>query len=87
MRNAARNGFYVDEAYQFVFTSAGRLGAAALAAFDARVIDGAVNWIGAVTNVLASFGRRIQTGFVRSYALGVLGGAVLFIALLLVRTR
>jgi hypothetical protein len=31
-------------------------------------------------------GRRLQTGFVRTYAVGVLGGAVLLLAFLVLRT-
>jgi NADH-quinone oxidoreductase subunit L len=42
---------------------------------DARIIDGAVNGIGAAFRALAAVGRRVQTGFVRSYALGFLLGA------------
>lgn len=87
IRTAAARGFYVDDAYQFVFTSAGRLGAAALAVFDTKVVDGFINWIGGVTNVLASAGRRMQTGLVRSYGVGVLGGAVFIVVYLLVRVR
>jgi NADH-quinone oxidoreductase subunit L len=87
IRDAARRGFYIDDAYQFVFTSVGRLGAAALAVFDARVVDGFVNWIGTAMSMLAAFGRRVQTGFVRTYAVGVLAGAVFLILFLIVRVR
>ncbi|MCA1832693.1 MAG: NADH-quinone oxidoreductase subunit L, partial [Actinobacteria bacterium] len=87
IRTAAARGFYIDDAYQFVFTSLGRLGAAGLAVFDTRVIDGFINWIGGVTSVAASLGRRVQTGFVRSYALGVLAGAVFLVLYLVVRVR
>jgi NADH-quinone oxidoreductase subunit L len=43
---------------------------------DARIIDGAVNAIGGGVKLLAEGGRRVQTGFVRSYALAVFLGAV-----------
>ena len=83
----ARNKFYVDEAYQFAFTSLGRLGATALAwVVDLRVIDGVVNQTGVLTARLAAVGRKVQTGFVRTYALAVVGGTVALIALLLGRT-
>ncbi len=84
---AARNRLYIDTAYEFVFTSAGRLGAAALAfVVDARWIDGIVNNVGRGMGMLAAATRRVQTGFVRTYALGVLAGAVLVIGLLVGRT-
>ena len=87
LRGAARSGFGFDAAYQFVFTSAGRLGAAALAAFDRTVIDGAVNWVGRLITMLSAVTRKLQTGYVRSYAVGLLGGAVFLGAYLLVRVR
>jgi len=55
--------------------------------FDNRGIDGLVNGIAAALGGLSGRMRRIQTGFARSYALSMLGGAVLVIAaLILVRT-
>ena len=44
--------------------------------FDAKGVDGVVNGLGAGVRRLAAAGRRIQTGFVRSYALGLFVGAV-----------
>ena len=44
--------------------------------FDRKVVDGAVNGIGAGTRRLAASARRLQTGFVRTYALGFFLGAV-----------
>ena len=83
---AARNRFFVDDVYQFLFTSLGRLGASALAfVVDARWIDGVVNGVGTVTTKLASVARRLQSGVVRSYALAVLGGTVVIVWFLVVR--
>ncbi|MFN2614430.1 MAG: NADH-quinone oxidoreductase subunit L [Actinomycetota bacterium] len=83
-----RNKFYVDEAYQFVFTGVGKVAAASLAfVVDARWIDGVVNGVGTVTTRVAAVGRKVQSGLVRTYALGVLGGAVLLIAFLVVRAK
>ena len=74
---AERNGWYVDRAYSTVVvdpaTAAARYSANV---FDAKVVDGLVNGVGAGTRQLAAAGRRIQTGFVRSYALGLFLGAV-----------
>jgi len=51
--------------------------------FDRNVVDGAVNGAATATRGLATVGRKLQTGFVRSYALAVLGGAVLLTVVLL----
>jgi NADH-quinone oxidoreductase subunit L len=54
-----------------------------LATFDRSGIDGAVNGTGLAFGGLSGRMRRLQTGFVRSYALSVLGGAVLVVLALL----
>jgi NADH-quinone oxidoreductase subunit L len=85
---AARNRLYIDNAYEFLFTSLGRLGAAALAfVVDAKWIDGVVNNVGRGMALLSAGVRRVQTGLVRTYALAVLGGAVVMVGLLVERTR
>jgi NADH-quinone oxidoreductase subunit L len=75
-------GWMFDDAYARLVELPGKGAAAALAAFDARVVDGAVNGVGAAVRALAGWGRRIQTGFVRNYALGFLAGAVLLLVYL-----
>ncbi len=83
---AARNKFFVDDVYQFLFTSLGRLGASTLAfVVDTRLIDGAVNGLGTITTKAAAVGRKVQTGFVRTYAVGILGGGVGLLVFFLVR--
>jgi len=78
---------YVDEVYEFFTVTLGRAAAAFLAVnVDQRTIDGAVNGVAAVVGAAASRGRRLQTGLVRTYAVGVLGGAVLIVAFLVYRT-
>ena len=74
---AARNGWYVDQAYSTLFVNPG-IAAARFSAnvFDAKGVDGRVNGLGGGVRRLAAAGRRIQTGFVRSYALGLFVGAV-----------
>jgi len=52
---------------------------------DATWIDGVVNGFGTVTTKVAAVGRRVQTGLVRSYALGILGGGVLLLAFFVAR--
>ena len=87
LRKAARDRFYVDEFYERVVAAPGQLLAVGFSAFDREVVDGAVNGIARLTGGIASAGRRVQTGFVRSYALAVLSGAVLIGILLVVGAR
>src|SRR5439155_525780 len=83
---ALRNKFFVDDVYQFLFTSVGMLVATAMAfVVDVKIIDGVVNNFGTVTTRIAATGRRLQTGLVRSYALGILGGTVLLVAFFIAR--
>jgi len=51
--------------------------------FDVGVIDGAVNGAGWLTDAFSGRVRLLQTGFVRSYALVILGGAVVLLSYLL----
>jgi NADH-quinone oxidoreductase subunit L len=48
--------------------------------FDKYGVDGTVNGIGSVTKGLAGALRKTQTGYARSYALGIFFGAVLLLA-------
>jgi NADH-quinone oxidoreductase subunit L len=85
---AARNKFFVDEVYQFLFTGVGKLAAVTAAFFvDNRIIDGAVNGVARGIGVLGVGGRKVQTGLVRNYAIGVMGGGIVLVIWLLVRTR
>jgi NADH-quinone oxidoreductase subunit L len=74
---AAASGWYVDRAYSTLLVRPG-IAAARFSAdvFDSKVVDGLVNGMGGGVRRLAAAGRRIQTGFVRSYALGLFVGAV-----------
>ena len=71
------NGWYVDKAYQSVLVEPARA-FARITAFvvDTKIIDGLVNAIGAGIKGLALVGRRVQTGYVRNYALAVGLGVV-----------
>jgi NADH-quinone oxidoreductase subunit L len=53
--------------------------------FDLPVIDGAANALGRATQSGASALRRLQSGFVRTYALSILIGAVLMLTYILLR--
>jgi NADH-quinone oxidoreductase subunit L len=77
---------YVDQVYEFFTVNLGRAVAAFLArTVDQRGIDGTVNGVAELVGNAARSGRRVQSGLVRSYALGVLGGAVLIVAFLVFR--
>ncbi len=56
-----------------------------LAWFDRTVVDGAVNGTGVLIRSVGRGARRIQSGYVRSYALGVAVGAVVVVVLMAVR--
>jgi NADH-quinone oxidoreductase subunit L len=78
--------YYVDELYDALFVKPiYRLSLWLARVFDPGLIDGLVN--GAATLVVGwSRGlRRVQTGFVMNYALGILLGAVAVVAYLLAR--
>src|SRR5215471_96144 len=80
------NKYYVDELYDAVFVRPVYAAARWCArVFDAEVIDGIVNGVGAVVVGWARGLRRVQTGFVMNYALGMLLGAVALVAYLLTR--
>jgi NADH-quinone oxidoreductase subunit L len=70
-------GMYVDDLYASVLVAPAKAGSAFLAyVVDARVVDGLVNGFGVLVQWLSRTGRRVQTGLVRSYALGFLLGAL-----------
>jgi NADH-quinone oxidoreductase subunit L len=75
--------WYWDDAYDRLIGRPGQ----ALARFcatvvETRVIDGAVNGIGSLLRSTGSGTRKVQTGFVRNYALGiVLGMAAILVFL------
>jgi len=83
---AARNDLYGDAVNEAVFMRPGQWLTRSLVFFDNRGVDGVVNGLAATFGGLSGRMRRLQTGFARSYALTMLGGAVLIVgALFLVR--
>jgi NADH-quinone oxidoreductase subunit L len=86
LTRAARADLYGDAVNEAVFMRPGQYLTRWLVWFDNRVVDGAVNGVAATIGGLSGRARRLQTGFTRSYALSMLGGAALVaIALVLVR--
>jgi NADH-quinone oxidoreductase subunit L len=83
---AARNALYADTVNESLFMRPGQWLTRALVFFDNRGVDGAVNGLAATLGGSSSRLGRAQTGFVRTYALGMLGGAVLVAGALLAVT-
>jgi NADH-quinone oxidoreductase subunit L len=80
---AARRNLYFDTLNESVFMRPGQYLTRALVFFDNRGIDGAVNGLAAGIGGGSGRLRRVQTGFVRSYALSMFAGAALVVAALL----
>src|SRR4051812_39820143 len=80
---AARRNLYFDALNESVLMRPGQYLTRALVFFDNRGIDGAVNGLAAGIGGGSGRLRRVQTGFVRSYALEMFGGAALLVAGLL----
>ena len=77
---ALKRAWGVDSLYAFLFGTGGGLVAAEAAAVDKTVVDGAVNGLGNAVRLGGTQLRRLQTGYVRNYALGIGAGAVLLLA-------
>ena len=83
---AARNDLYGNTLNETLVARPGTWLSRALVFVDNRGVDGAVNGLSALLGGASGRLRRLQTGFVRSYALSMLGGTFLIVAaLLLVR--
>jgi NADH-quinone oxidoreductase subunit L len=83
---AARNALYADTVNESLFMRPGQWLTRALVFFDNRGVDGAVNGMAAGLGGSSSRLGRAQTGFVRTYAMSMLGGAVLVAGALLAVT-
>jgi len=78
------NKYYVDEIYEASFVnSTKKIGNFLWREFDDGVIDRTVNVVGGLMLWWGRILRKIQTGQVQSYALGMLVGAVVIIILLI----
>jgi NADH-quinone oxidoreductase subunit L len=77
---AARRNLYTDAINEAVFEKPGIFLTRALVYLDNRGIDGLVNGLAAGVGGGSGRLRRLQTGFVRSYATSILTGALLVVA-------
>ena len=80
---AARRDLYQDAFNEIVFMLPGQYLTRALVFVDRVFIDGAVNGLGALFGGASVRVRRIQTGYVRTYAMFILGGAAIVVAAML----
>ncbi|MDT0260116.1 NADH-quinone oxidoreductase subunit L [Jatrophihabitans lederbergiae] len=80
---AARRNIYADAFNETVLMRPGQWLVRGLVFFDNRGVDGAVNTFAAGLGGGSGRLRRTQTGFVRSYALSMLAGTAVILAVLL----
>jgi NADH-quinone oxidoreductase subunit L len=80
-----QKSYYIDEIYDTAIGRPAEGFARVAAIFDNVVIDGAVNGVARLARGAGGGLRKIQTGFVRQYALGIVIGAVALLAYMLTR--
>jgi NADH-quinone oxidoreductase subunit L len=81
---ASLNKWWFDDLYDLLFIRIGGRVANGLWWFDRNVVDGAVNGTGRVVGSAGGGLRRIQTGRVQNYALGIALGLIVMAAAYLV---
>jgi NADH-quinone oxidoreductase subunit L len=80
------NKYFVDEFYDWLFvTPTRRLAVWLWRRFDERVVDGSVNGVGALVRAGSARLRTLQTGYVMSYVLSFVVGAVAILGYLVLR--
>ena len=87
MYRASVNKYYFDDLYQLVFAQGGVWLADLLWWFDVRVIDGLVNGSGWLAQKIGGLLRRLQTGRIQNYGLGMAAGLVIVIVVFTVFGR
>lgn len=80
LTRAARRDLLQDDFNDLVFVRGGEELTGTLVQLDRTLVDGAVNGTAASMGGLSGLLRRLQTGFVRSYAVQMLGGAAVLVA-------
>jgi NADH-quinone oxidoreductase subunit L len=77
---AARRDLLQDDFNHAVFVEGGSVLTRALVRLDIRGLDGVVNGVASAVGGISGGLRRVQNGYVRSYALSMFGGAVVLVA-------
>lgn len=80
LTRAARRDLLQDDFNHAVLVRPGSALTASLVYFDSKGLDGFVNGLAATIGGVSSRLRRVQTGFVRSYALSMFGGTLVLVA-------
>ncbi len=81
-----RRAWYIDWAYdRFLARPSTELAAETASVVEAEVIDGAVNGFAFLVRAGGQKLRKVQTGYVRNYALGFTAGLVIVLAYVLTR--
>ncbi|MEE1788999.1 NADH-quinone oxidoreductase subunit L [Streptomyces sp. SP17BM10] len=80
LTRAARRDLLQDDFNHAVLVRPGSALAAMLVYFDSRGLDGFVNGLAATIGGISGRLRRVQNGFVRSYALSMFGGTLVLVA-------
>jgi NADH-quinone oxidoreductase subunit L len=81
-----QKSYFLDDIYDTVLGRPGEAVARfAAVVIDTKVIDGAVNGVARLARGAGGGLRKIQTGFVRQYALGIVVGSVALLAYMLTR--
>jgi NADH-quinone oxidoreductase subunit L len=81
-----RNAWYVNEAYDTLLgRPSTRLAHFSAEEVDLKVIDGAVNSLAGLVRGAGRIVAKTQTGYLRNYALAMVGGVVLILAFMLTR--
>ncbi|MCH8613832.1 NADH-quinone oxidoreductase subunit L [Arsenicicoccus dermatophilus] len=79
LTRAARRDFYQDDVNHGLFVLPGNGAVAALKATDDHGVDGGIRGLGEVVEATSHAVRKLQNGFVRSYALTMLAGVVVIL--------
>jgi NADH-quinone oxidoreductase subunit L len=80
LTRAARRDLLQDDFNHAALVRPGTALAATLVWFDSRGLDGFVNGLAATIGGISARLRRVQTGYVRSYALSMFGGTLVLVA-------
>ena len=80
---AARRDLYGDAINEALLMKSGQVLTKDLVWVDDKGVDGAANGLAALVGRMSDGLRRLQTGFARSYALSMLAGAALVVAVIL----
>ncbi len=86
LHRAVFNKWYIDELYDALFVNpTKKFGTFCWKGFDLKVVDGIVNGTGKVVNALATALRYTQSGLIHNYALTMVLGMVVMVAVFILQ--